>query len=116
VGSPILGLVTAPDNRSGSKAPPPRAPRAAAAQQDNEEEEDVGDQQWKEWVEEYDPGVFLTVRAYPDHPLQLRHVELRYQPAQHKSYIFLLSDIIRFDQVTSVSRKRMMNCFVASQP
>ncbi|XP_047050945.1 putative protein Brevis radix-like 5 [Lolium rigidum] len=79
VGSPILGLVTAPDNRSGSKAPPPRTPRAAAAQQDNEdneEEEDVGDQQWKEWVEEYDPGVFLTVRAYPDHPLQLRHVEL----------------------------------------
>ncbi|KAM0862059.1 hypothetical protein ACQ4PT_045469 [Festuca glaucescens] len=79
VGSPIMGLVTAPDNRSGSKAPPPRAPRAAVAQQDNEgeeEEEDVGDQQWKEWVEEYDPGVFLTVRAYPDHPLQLRHVEL----------------------------------------
>jgi hypothetical protein len=115
VGSPILGLVTAPDNSSGSKAPAPRAPRAAAAQhdnEDNEEEEDVGDQQWKEWVEEYDPGVFLTVRAYPDHPLQLRHVELRYQPAQHKSYIFLLSVIIRFDQV---SRKRM-NCFVASQP
>ncbi|KAM0857985.1 hypothetical protein ACQ4PT_048113 [Festuca glaucescens] len=77
VGSPILGLVT--DNRSGSKTPPRRAPRAAAAQQDDdegEEEEGVDDQQWREWVEEYEPGVFLTVRAYPDHPLQLRHVEL----------------------------------------
>jgi hypothetical protein len=82
VGSPILGLVTAPNNRSDSKTPSPRETKAKQGEQEEEEEEeeDGGDQpRWREWVEEYEPGVFLTVRAYPDHPLQLRHVELRYK-------------------------------------
>lgn len=89
-GSPILGLVTAPDTLRGCKTPPtttmtttPIAVAPAAQHEDEVEEGDISDHQqrntlWREWVEEYEPGVFITVRAYPDHPLQLRHVELRY--------------------------------------
>ncbi|KAM3412771.1 hypothetical protein ACQJBY_004120 [Aegilops geniculata] len=85
-GSPILGLVTAPDTLRGCKTPPtvtstPKAVAPAAQEDDEEEEGDISDHHqtntpWTEWVEEYEPGVFITVRAYPDHPLQLRHVEL----------------------------------------
>ncbi|XP_037474396.1 putative protein Brevis radix-like 5 [Triticum dicoccoides] len=88
-GSPILGLVTAPDTIRACKTPPPttmttttpKAVAPAARHEDGEEEGDMSDHQerntpWTEWVEEYEPGVFITVRAYPDHPLQLRHVEL----------------------------------------
>ncbi|XBJ12599.1 hypothetical protein VPH35_017092 [Triticum aestivum] len=85
-GSPILGLVTAPDTLRGCKTPPavtstPKAVAPVAQEDDEEEEGDISDHQqrntpWTEWVEEYEPGVFITVRAYPDHPLQLRHVEL----------------------------------------
>ncbi|XP_048552846.1 putative protein Brevis radix-like 5 [Triticum urartu] len=85
-GSPILGLVTAPDTLRGCKTPPtvtstPKAVAPAAQEDEEEEEGDISDHHqrntpWSEWVEEYEPGVFITVRAYPDHPLQLRHVEL----------------------------------------
>ncbi|XP_044952100.1 putative protein Brevis radix-like 5 [Hordeum vulgare subsp. vulgare] len=77
-GSPILGLVTAPDTL-GAKTLPTMT-QNVTNNDDGEEEGGISDQQsgaqWREWVEEYEPGVFITVRAYPDHPLQLRHVEL----------------------------------------
>ncbi|KAL5206375.1 hypothetical protein ABZP36_034584 [Zizania latifolia] len=72
LGAPILGVITAPTT-SGATAP---ATGAAEA-----EEADIPGQlptaPWTEWVEEYESGVFITVRAYPSQRLQLRHVELR---------------------------------------
>ncbi|EAZ19902.1 hypothetical protein OsJ_35495 [Oryza sativa Japonica Group] len=64
LGSPILGLVTAPNTTGGGEHDAVRdqhQPTAAT---------------WREWVEEYEPGVFITVGAYPGHRLQLRCVEL----------------------------------------
>uniref|UniRef100_A0A0D9XXM6 BRX domain-containing protein n=1 Tax=Leersia perrieri TaxID=77586 RepID=A0A0D9XXM6_9ORYZ len=58
VGSPILGLVT-DASVAGDRNPSPAAAEA-----------------WREWVEEYEPGVFITVRAYTGHRLELRCVEL----------------------------------------
>ncbi|KQJ91934.1 putative protein Brevis radix-like 5 [Brachypodium distachyon] len=67
VGSPVLGLVvTEPNNTFETPRTPTTTTESA---QDDDDEED-------EWVEEYEPGVFLTVRACPDQSLQLRHVEL----------------------------------------
>ncbi|KAG8051234.1 hypothetical protein GUJ93_ZPchr0009g1494 [Zizania palustris] len=72
LGSPILGVITAPTT-SGATAP------ATGAAED--EEADIPGQlptaPCTEWVEEYESGVFITVRAYPGQRLQLRHVELR---------------------------------------
>ncbi|KAF0888739.1 hypothetical protein E2562_017589 [Oryza meyeriana var. granulata] len=73
LGSPILGLVTAPNTSTGAAA------AAAGAQHDAFRDQQPTAAPWREWVEEYEPGVFITVRAYPGHRLQLRCVELSRQ-------------------------------------